>query len=122
MIRAYGWSTDDLALAQSWVGQLGFWALEFEANGMRDAPDLVALCGKHDLAGLVRSPLGTGLLTGTYTAGAGCAGVGLARSPRLVPVPGARSVAQVQANAATQGPLTDEQMPEIEQLLGPDIP
>lgn len=46
------------------------------------------------------------------------------RSPRLVPVPGARSVAPVQANAATltQGPLTSEQMQEIGQLLGPDIP
>ncbi len=44
-----------------------------------------------------------------------------ARSPRLVPIPGARTVAQVRENAATlhQGPLTPAQMREIDALLTP---
>ena len=42
-----------------------------------------------------------------------------ARSPRTLPIPGFRTVAQVQENAAAMqfGPLTGEQMQEIERLL-----
>ncbi|CAL9580081.1 aldo/keto reductase [Streptomyces sp. Tu 3180] len=42
-----------------------------------------------------------------------------ARSPRTVPIPGFRSVAQVEENAGAleKGPLTDEQMTEVERIL-----
>ena len=56
-IGAYGWSTDDPSLAVSWIGQPGFGAIEFEANVVNDAPDLVTICHDHDLSGLVRGPL-----------------------------------------------------------------
>jgi len=43
-----------------------------------------------------------------------------ARSPQNIPIPGFRTVAQVQENAAAMqfGPLTPEQMREIEAILG----
>jgi aryl-alcohol dehydrogenase-like predicted oxidoreductase len=43
-----------------------------------------------------------------------------ARSPQNIPIPGFRTVAQVQENAAAMpfGPLTPEQMGEIEAILG----
>ena len=141
-IGAYGWSTDDPALAAAWVGQPGFGAIEFEANVVNDAPDLVIICDDHDLAGLVRGPLGTGLLGGGHPAGSQITDVDdfrfrspdwlnyfenghpvdryirrldaigdvltgrgrtlaqgalcwlLARSPHLIPIPGARTVEQ----------------------------
>jgi aryl-alcohol dehydrogenase-like predicted oxidoreductase len=46
----------------------------------------------------------------------------LARSPRTVPIPGVRTVAQAEQNAAVLGlePLTTEEMEHIERLLGED--
>jgi aryl-alcohol dehydrogenase-like predicted oxidoreductase len=43
-----------------------------------------------------------------------------ARSPRTIPIPGIRNVAQATENAGAMrfGPLSDDQMKEIEQLLG----
>ncbi|MFI6204810.1 aldo/keto reductase [Streptomyces sp. NPDC051041] len=43
-----------------------------------------------------------------------------ARSPRTVPIPGFRSVAQAEENAGAleKGPLTAEQMAEVERILG----
>jgi aryl-alcohol dehydrogenase-like predicted oxidoreductase len=43
-----------------------------------------------------------------------------ARSPRTIPIPGIRNVAQATENAQAMqfGPLSDDQMKEIEQLLG----
>ncbi|WP_367323649.1 aldo/keto reductase [Streptomyces sp. HUAS ZL42] len=43
-----------------------------------------------------------------------------ARSPRTVPIPGFRSVAQAEQNAAAiaQGPLTAEQVAEVDRILG----
>ncbi len=42
-----------------------------------------------------------------------------ARSPRTVPLPGCRTVAQVEENAGAlaQGPLTPQQMAEVDRLL-----
>ncbi|MEU5462426.1 aldo/keto reductase [Streptomyces althioticus] len=43
-----------------------------------------------------------------------------ARSPRTVPIPGFRSVAQAEENAGAlaKGPLTEQQMAEVEEVLG----
>ena len=43
-----------------------------------------------------------------------------ARSPQTIPIPGFRTVAQVQENAAAMrfGPLTPEQMRAIDSILG----
>ncbi|MEU0413399.1 aldo/keto reductase [Streptomyces griseorubiginosus] len=154
-IRAHGWSTDDPRLAAAWLGQPGFGRLEFEINVVHDAPAIVGLCETHDVPGLARGPLGTGLLTGAHPAGSvisdeqdfrckspewlnyfrdgrpvpelaetldavrhiltsngrtlaqGALAWLWARSPALIPIPGARIVAQVRENAAAmeQGPL-----------------
>jgi aryl-alcohol dehydrogenase-like predicted oxidoreductase len=166
-IGAYGWSTDDPALAGAWLGQRGFGAIEFEANVVRDTPELIGMCDQHLLPALVRGPLGTGLLTGAHPRGSQITddhdfrrvsppwlnyfrdgrpddrfadrlepivdiltGNGrtiaqgalcwlLARSPHLIPIPGARTVAQAMENAASieQGPLTDDEMTTIDHVL-----
>lgn len=166
-IGAYGWSTDDPQLAAAWIGRPGFGALEFEANVVRDAPDLVALCDANELPALVRGPLGTGLLTGKYPIGRriedrddfrcvspewlnyfhdgrpdvdlaqrldavaeiltdrgrtlaqGALCWLLARSPHLIPIPGARTVEQARQNAAAleHGPLMEEEMSSIRDRL-----
>jgi aryl-alcohol dehydrogenase-like predicted oxidoreductase len=44
-----------------------------------------------------------------------------ARSPRTIPIPGFKTVQQVEENvgALRSGPLSDEQMEQINVLLGP---
>jgi aryl-alcohol dehydrogenase-like predicted oxidoreductase len=166
-IGAYGWSTDDPALAATWVGQPGFGAIEFEANVVNDAPDLVTICDDHELPGLVRGPLATGLLGGGHPAGSQITdaddfrfrspdwlhyfdngrpveryarrlqairevltGSGrtvaqgalcwlLARSPNLIPIPGAQTVEQARDNAKAieHGPLAPKEVAEIRELL-----
>ena len=133
---------------------------------LRDAPEMLAVCDKYDLASVNRGPLGMGLLTGKYTAGStlprddvrgwpragwsgsavvgrrrsGCAGSARsvraltadgrtlaqgalgwiwARSGRTIPIPGCRTVAQVEENAAAlhRGPLPPDQFAEVERQL-----
>ncbi|CAM5724007.1 hypothetical protein SALBM311S_00523 [Streptomyces alboniger] len=47
-----------------------------------------------------------------------------ARSPRTVPIPGFRSVAQAEQNAGAleKGPLTAEQLAEVDRILGDERP
>ena len=166
-IGAYGWSTDAPSLAATWVGQPGFGAIEFEANVVNDAPDLVTICDDNDLPGLVRGPLGTGLLGGGHPTGSQITDVDdfrfrspdwlnyfdtgrpvdrymrrldairdiltgngrtlaqgalcwlLARSPHLIPIPGARTIEQARDNAQAlqHGPLTPDEVIEIRELL-----
>jgi aryl-alcohol dehydrogenase-like predicted oxidoreductase len=46
-----------------------------------------------------------------------------ARSPRTVPIPGCRTLAQVEENvgAMAHGPLTAEQLGEVEAVLRPPV-
>jgi aryl-alcohol dehydrogenase-like predicted oxidoreductase len=162
-IGAFGWSTDDAVLVRTWLNEPGFGAIEFEANVTHDSTDLIAECDTHGMPGLVRGPLGTGLLTGKYAAGSciddpddfrskspewlnyfrdgqpdrqrlqhldavtdiltdhgrtlaqGALCWLLARSPLLIPIPGARTIEQVRENAAAlaHGPLSDDEMTQI---------
>ena len=59
------------------------------------------------------------LTSGGRTLGQGALGWLLARSPGLIPVPGAKTVAQAEENAAAMalGPLPAEVMAEIERLI-----
>ncbi len=167
-VRGYGWSTDDVDLAAAWVGQPGFRGIEFEANVLHDAPDLISLAEREGLTALARGPLGTGLITGSYPPGSqildeqdfryrspewlnyftdgrpdpvlstrlealadiltsdgrtiaqGALAWHWARSPALIPIPGAQTVAQVRENTAAlqAGPLTREQLDHIEEVTG----
>ncbi|MGW7541160.1 aldo/keto reductase [Streptomyces sp. NPDC054770] len=60
------------------------------------------------------------LTSGGRTLAQGALGWIWARSPRTVPIPGFRSVAQAEQNAGAmaKGPLTAEQLAEIDRLLG----
>ncbi|TVZ99571.1 aldo/keto reductase [Streptomyces sp. BK340] len=167
LVRAYAWSTDDPARAAVFAEGEHCTAVQHALNVLQDAPDMLALCERLDLAGINRSPLAMGLLTGkrhtsleagdirsrppAWLQGFGGDGSGSdpewvsrvealrdiltsegrtpaqgalawlwARSPRTVPIPGFRSVAQAEDNAGAiaKGPLTAEQLAEIDRLLG----
>lgn len=68
LIRAYGWSTDLLPQVERVADRRRFSALQFEANVFSAGDEAVALCERHDLGGLARSPLAMGLLSGRYDA------------------------------------------------------
>lgn len=166
-IRWYGWSTDYPDRAQIFAAGAHCTAIQCNHNLLDDAPEILAVCEKYDLAALNRGPLAMGLLTGKYdlnsdplpeddirrvtpewmtffkdgrpnpelldklhavieilcsdgrvpTQGALC--WLLARSERNLPIPGFRSQAQLEENcrALEFGPLTPEQVTEIEVLL-----
>jgi aryl-alcohol dehydrogenase-like predicted oxidoreductase len=167
-IRAYAWSTDDPERVAAFAAASdSVVAVQHDFSVLRDAPAMLAVCDRFDLASVNRGPLAMGLLTGKYTAesrlsdddvrgiapewlsyfrdgrpspewlarvdavrdilasgGRSLAQGALAwlwaRSPRTVPIPGCRTVAQVEENAGAleHGPLTAEQVAEIAGLLG----
>jgi aryl-alcohol dehydrogenase-like predicted oxidoreductase len=65
-IRAYGWSTDSPELARVFAEGEHCAAIQHDLNVIMDAPEMLALCEKHNLASLNRSPLARGALTGKY--------------------------------------------------------
>ncbi len=68
-IRYYGWSTSDPERAKIIAGGAHAAMMEFAENVMEDDPVMTAFCERHKLAGLCRSPLAMGILTGKYRAG-----------------------------------------------------
>lgn len=66
-IRAYGWSTDQVELAQVFAEGEHCAAVQHDLNIMMDAPEILALCEKENLASVNRSPLARGALTGKYS-------------------------------------------------------
>jgi aryl-alcohol dehydrogenase-like predicted oxidoreductase len=167
LVRAYGWSTDRADRAACFGrGAPHATAVQHDLSVLRDAPELLAVCDKYDLASLSRGPLGMGLLTGKYGPGStlprddvrgatptwlewfrggrpapqwlrrvdavraaltadgrtlaqGALGWIWARSDRAVPIPGCRTVAQVEENAAAlaRGPLAPDHFAEVERRL-----
>nr|WP_091446270.1 aldo/keto reductase [Micromonospora yangpuensis] len=167
LIRAYGWSTDRADRAAVFGQEAPHAAaVQHALSVLRDAPDLLAVCDKYDLASINRGPLGMGLLTGKYTPAStlprddvrglssgwlewfrsgrpapewlrrveaaraaltadgrtlaqGALGWIWARSGRTIPIPGCRTVAQVEENAAALalGPLQPDHFVEVERQL-----
>jgi aryl-alcohol dehydrogenase-like predicted oxidoreductase len=166
LIRAYGWSTDDVELALSWAGREHFVAVQHTVNVFDDAPELLDVCERHGLASVNRGPLAMGFLSGKFdastrlpaddvrgsdaewltyfedgrpnrelldklaaireilTSGGRTPAQGAlawlwARSAQTIPIPGFKTAAQVEENARALelGPLTTDQMAEIETLL-----
>ncbi|MEJ3744794.1 aldo/keto reductase [Actinomycetes bacterium KLBMP 9797] len=168
-IRAYAWSTDlaDRATALA-TASAHATAVQHNLSVLEDAPAVLDVCEKHDLASINRGPLAMGLLTGKYTATStlggddvrgiapdwmrlfrdgrpapewlakvaavrdaltsdgrtlvqGALGWIWARSGRAVPIPGCRTVAQVEENAGAlaYGPLPGDAYAEVERLLRP---
>ncbi|MFJ9818057.1 aldo/keto reductase [Streptomyces sp. NPDC101151] len=166
LIRAYGWSTDDPERAAVFAEGPHCTAVQHRLNVLQDAPHLVELCERLELASIDRSPLAMGLLGGKRrgplesgdirstppawldgfqegtgaepewvakvdalrdiltsdgrTPAQGALAWLWARSPRTVPIPGFRSVAQAEENAGAiaKGPLSAGQSAEIDRLLG----
>jgi len=138
-----------------------------QMNVFSDAPEIIAVCEKLNLASINRGPLAMGLLSGKYKADSKLAGNDVrgenapswmqyfkegkpnplfleklaaireiltadgrslvqgalgwlwARSSKTVPIPGFRTVAQVEENAKAMafGPLDEAQLQEIDLLL-----
>jgi len=167
LIRHYGWSTDDPVRAAAFAGRPPATSVQFDLNVFEDAPETIAVCETHNLAGIARLPLAMGFLSGKYspashlppddirsqpptwlryfsTGGAatrewfealhaireilsadgrtpaqGALAWIWARSACTIPIPGVRTVAQVEENfdAIAHGPLSDAQMAEIAAIL-----
>jgi len=165
-IRSYGWSTDFQERAQVFADGVHCTATQYEMNILQDAPAMVEVCERNDLASVLRGPLAIGLLTGKYntdsvladdvrgrqspdwmkyfrdgkpdafwmdrlavireiltdgnrTLAQGALAWLWARSETTIPIPGFRTVQQVEDNcgALLAGPLSTEQMTEIDALL-----
>ena len=62
LIRGFAWSTDDPERAAAWVGRPGYVAVQHECSVLHDAPEILEVCERHDLASVNRTPLAMGLL------------------------------------------------------------
>ena len=67
-IRSYAWSTDNVANAAVFAEGPHCAAVQHRLNLFEDAPEIIALCERHNLASVNRSPLAMGLLSGKYSA------------------------------------------------------
>ena len=65
-IRYYGWSTDIVDRAEIFAQGENCTAIQFALNLNHDNPEMRALCHKYDLAGINKSPLNKGILTGKF--------------------------------------------------------
>jgi len=165
-LKAFGWSTDIVANANTMNDRDGFKVVEHAMHVLMDAPDMQTLLQSTGLLSLIRSPLAMGLLSGKYTTEStmpkddiratkqdwtgyyidgkpnpeyltrfdairellqsggrttvqGALGWLWGKSISNIPVPGARTVEQVEGLAAAiaLGALPDTVMSEIDSLL-----
>lgn len=66
-IRTYGWSTDLVAGAKLFAERANCSVIEHGLNIFENAPQLIKLCEKNNLASINRSPLAMGFLSGKFT-------------------------------------------------------
>ena len=159
-IRYYGWSTDDPQRARVFAEGAHCTAVQFRLSLFERNDAMLALCREHNLAAIIRGPLGRGLLTGKFTSDSrlpaddvrhawdftsGEQAEQIARLERLraaltrnghslaqaalgwlwavsaftIPIPGFKTITQVEDNAGALdlGPLSERQVAEIEALL-----
>lgn len=65
-IRTYGVSTDSVELAGVFAEGQHCASIQHDLNVMMDAPEILGLCERKNLASVNRSPLARGALTGKY--------------------------------------------------------
>jgi len=66
LIRAYGWSTDDVSCARLFAPKPGCTSIQNDLNVFKDASEILAICDEHDLASINRAPLAMGILSGKF--------------------------------------------------------
>ncbi|MFX0172182.1 MAG: aldo/keto reductase [Candidatus Hodarchaeota archaeon] len=68
LIGGYGWSTDDVERAQIFAEEgKNCIAIQYAIHMTRSNPKMIELREQHNLASIIRSPLGSGTLTGKYS-------------------------------------------------------
>lgn len=65
-IHYYGWSTDDPVRAKEFAKGEHCTAIQYILNILRDNTPMSKLCEKNDLAGIIRQPIQSGILSGKY--------------------------------------------------------
>jgi aryl-alcohol dehydrogenase-like predicted oxidoreductase len=160
LIGGYGWSTDDPERMEIFTKNQNCNSVQYAMNITLHNNQMIELCEKNNLIGLIRSPLASGILTGKYNeqtkiaadhmlAGVdfsqerykainkllpelkqimkeegrtiiqGQLGYLIATSKTTVPIPGAKTVKQIEENAKTLefGPLPQDLVKQIDDLL-----
>ncbi|MFX0142432.1 MAG: aldo/keto reductase [Candidatus Hodarchaeota archaeon] len=159
IIGGYGWSTDDPERMEIFAKGKNCNAVQYAMNITLRNNQMIQLCEKHNLIGLIRSPLASGILTGKYKedievpndhmlAGLDFSqkmykkiakilqelknileqdgrsiiqaqlGYLMATSKTTIPIPGAKTIEQIEENAKTLefGPLSPEMVKKIDEL------
>jgi aryl-alcohol dehydrogenase-like predicted oxidoreductase len=138
-IRAYAWSTDDPERATAFAqASPAVTAIQHDFSVLRDSSTVLAVCERFDLASVNRGPLAMGLLTGKYTASSKIGaddirGVspdwmeyfrdGVPSSALLARIDAVREILRSGGRTLAQGalafgPLTPDQLAEVDGLLG----
>lgn len=66
-IHYYGWSTDDASRAEQFAKSKHCTAIQYVLTVTRINTPIAKLCEENNLAGIIRSPFASGILTGKYT-------------------------------------------------------
>ncbi|MBH5316202.1 aldo/keto reductase [Paenibacillus sp. GSMTC-2017] len=66
LIRSYGWSTYDVALAEAFARKSDAAAIQHTLNVLRGDAEMISLCDQNGLTSINNSPLAMGLLSGKF--------------------------------------------------------
>ena len=160
LIRTFGWSTDSIPRAKAFADSKNCSSIQFTINFTRDNQPMFELLDEYDIGGLIRTPLGMGVLLGKYnekskaskdhylqrvdfssegyaktfkaveelkelftsdgrSLAQAALGYILAKHERIVPIPGFKTVEQVEDNAKAMelGPLSKKVMSQINDIF-----
>lgn len=67
LIRNYAWSTDEPECAELFGRRPQATAVQFDMNVLQDAPAMLDICRKHEMACIIRQPLAMGFLSGRFS-------------------------------------------------------
>jgi aryl-alcohol dehydrogenase-like predicted oxidoreductase len=66
LIRTFGWSTDSITRAKTFADSKNCSSMQFSINFTRGNIPMLKLLDEYNLGGLIRTPLGMGVLLGKY--------------------------------------------------------
>lgn len=159
-IRSFGWSTDSIERAKQFASSKNCSSIQFSINFTRENESMLKLLDDYNIGGLIRTPLGMGILLGKYnekskvqkdhylqrvdfstegykkifdavnavkelmasdgrTLAQTALGYILAKHKRIIPIPGFKTVQQVEDNAIAMelGPLSNKFVEQIESIF-----